>query len=117
MTIFTAYQKPETGETTCLPDRFNWLAFWLPPVWAIAHHLWRDLIGMVAVVILLALVAGYFELPFWALYLAGVLWLGFEANPRLGRALMRNGWRLTGAVHANDRVGAETEMLRRAGQI
>lgn len=113
MTIFNAYQSAKSGETICLPDRFDWFAFLVPPVWAIAHQLWRELAVMIVGLIVLALAAGYFDLPFFALYLAGALWLGIEAHQIHGRALLRRGFALTGALSAPDRVEAETEMLSR----
>lgn len=113
MTIFNAYQSAKSGETICLPDRFDWFAFFMPPVWAIAHQLWRELALMGAGIVVLALAAGFFDLPFVALYLAGALWLGFEAHQIHGRALLRQGFVQTGALSAPDRVEAETEVLSR----
>lgn len=113
MTIFNAYKNQTSGEITCLPDRFNWFAFLVPPVWAIAHRLWRELLLIILGVVVLALAAGYFELPFTALYLVGALWLGFEAHHVHGRALLRRGWRAAGTLNAADRIDAETEADRR----
>lgn len=113
MTIFNAYKHQTSGETTCLPDRFSWLAFLLPPVWAIAHRLWRELLVIVAGIVLLALATAAFDLPFMSLYFIGALYLGFEGHILHGRALLRRGWQQTGTLNATDRIDAETEVDRR----
>ncbi len=116
MTIFNAYKDADSGELACLPDRFSWPAFLLPPVWALAHRLWVELALILAAIIALAIVAALLDLPFLALYLTGAVWLGFEAHQLHGRALLRRGWHPAGTLNARDRIDAETETGRRAAR-
>ena len=95
MTFYAIFDaKPGQADLpVAVGDRFSWLAFWLPPVFALRHGLWLELLAFVLVVLLLA-VASLWLGPGAAFALYGVLAasIGFAA-PSLRRArLARAGW-------------------------
>jgi hypothetical protein len=94
-------------------DRFSWLAFWLPPVFAMRHGLWLELAGYV----LLVLALGFASL--WvgqgattALYGVLAASIGFAA-PALRRAkLTRAGWTYRRELWAPYSEQAQLEALQ-----
>jgi len=100
-----------------IEERFSWFAALLPPLWAIAHGLWIELI--IWIVLMAALVALSFgigdEAGFW-LYVLGASLLGFEAATVRLRALERRGYQPMGEMVASGEDIAEMEWVRRGVQ-
>ncbi|VAW23221.1 hypothetical protein MNBD_ALPHA12-1480 [hydrothermal vent metagenome] len=91
----------------CLAERFNWFAFFLPPVWAAIHGLWREFILMLAALVAFIIVGNFFVLPAFSLYFIFALWLGFDASRLHALALARSGWQWQKDLVAPDRIMAE----------
>ncbi len=108
----TAARHP--GGDRILDDRFSWFAFWLPPIWALAHRLWVEcvliLLAMIALGFLAPLIGG--EAVFW-LYVLLAVYLGFEASSLRAAALRRRGFLPEGELVAADAELAEMEWVRR----
>lgn len=92
MTLYSVYEH-EAAIPELVADRFSWLAFLLPPVYALLHGLWLALLVM-----LLAL-AGLAAAGTWlgagaavGLYGAAALLFGFEAPTLRRLQLARKGW-------------------------
>ena len=109
---YVTYENPgRKGDDCliCLPDRFSWFAFLLPPVWALANGLWLLLAVMIVSVMAFAQLSGFFALPGFSLYFLFALWLGFEANGLVGAKLIRGGWQDNSLVPASGLMQAETK--------
>ena len=97
----------------CLPDRFSWFAFLLPPVWALANRQWLAILAMVLMVVLFSFAGHYLIFPAFSLYILAALWLGFEANSLIGHAYARRGWRTLDPVPSFNRLRAEQHYFQR----
>lgn len=116
MTYFIAHENPtRVGDDTliCLPERFSWFAFLLPPVWALTNGLWRVLIIMLVIVVALLLANRFISLPVPPIYLLGSWWLGFESSSLQSGALQRRGWTEAGSVFAQSLLQAERKFFGR----
>ena len=116
MTLFLLHENTERQDDKnliCLPDRFNWFAFVLPPIWALSNKLWFNFLAMILYVLASTLVGEFLILPTLALYVLAVVWLGFEANAILGKSYARRGWRALNPVVATNRLGAERRYFGR----
>ena len=124
MSVFQVLQRPpgdfdpanESG-AVFIEDRFSWFAALLPPVWALVHGLWIELIiwivGMVALYGLNFLIGD--EAVFY-LYLLSAFFIGYEAANIRASALSRRGCTLAGDIVAGGEDLAEMEWLKqRAG--
>ena len=105
VTLFAIYERHSTAPTA-IPEKFSWLAFLLPPVFALVHGLWLLLIGYVVAVIALGFAAAILGggATFW-LYVLVALWIGFAAPSLRRRALAHRGW-----SHRGDRVAAAPDL-------
>lgn len=94
MTIFAVYQANDPSEAPeAVPDRFSWFAFLLPPVWAVAHGLWLELLGFLALCVLTSIIGRFAgDEAAILVYLALALLIGFEAAAIRGAALKRQGF-------------------------
>ena len=120
MSVYSLYSAPEAAskrsgeERRVLRDGFSWGAMLVPPVWAIAHGLWLELVfwaaGMIALWLISTFIGG--EAAFW-LYLLSAVLLGFEAAAIRGAALKRTGWRYAGEIVAGAPDLAELAWLER----
>ena len=116
MTVFIAHenlQKDGDGALVCLADRFNWFAFFLPPVWAISKGLWGILALMVVALIGLVFISEFIDFPLFTTAVLGAWWLGFEANALQGAALERRGYRENGVFFAQNLMQAESKYFGR----
>ena len=90
MTLFAIFEpKPGTARApAAIAEKFSWPAFLLPPVWAVAHGLWLELIAYLVAVTTLGFASLWLgtAASVW-LYGLLVLWLGFAA-PGLREAIM-----------------------------
>lgn len=116
MTYFVAHENPKrTGDDTliCLPERFSWLAFLLPPVWAIAKGLWGILVVILVMMTAILLANKFVSLPVFSVYLLGAWWLGFEASSLQSATLERRGWTESGLYFAQNLMLAERKFFGR----
>jgi hypothetical protein len=116
MTTFAVYDKFADPIPAVVPDRFSWLAFLLPPVFALAHGLWLELVAWVVFVVALgfagiAIGAGA---AFW-IYWTVALLIGFEASALRGGALRRRGFRHRADLVASTGDIAQVQYLRSEG--
>ena len=120
MKLFLAHENLQrTGDDVliCLPDRFDWFAFLLPPIWAISKGLWGVLSIMLIVILGLTLALEIFSLPFFTLLLLGAWWLGFEANSLISAKLVRGGWGEAEVFFAPDLMQAERKFFGRKRRL
>ena len=105
MTLFAIYER-QSAAPAAIPEKFSWLAFLLPPVFALTHGLWLELIAYIVAVIALgfagAILGG--ATTFW-LYVLFALWIGFTAPSLRRHALHQRGWN-----HRGDRVAAAPDL-------
>ncbi len=95
MTLFAIFE-PKAGADeipAAIAERFSWLAFLLPPVFAIAHGLWLELAGFIALIIALSFADSYVGQASNWLYVLLALWIGFAAPSLMRAKLSRAGWR------------------------
>jgi hypothetical protein len=113
MTIYAVFDRDATGAPAVVPDRFSWLAALLPPLFALLHGLWLELVVYVIAVVLLGAAAPTFggTAIFW-IYVAFALWIGFEAPAMRRSALRRRGWRFRSDIVAASSDMAELEGFR-----
>jgi len=114
MSIFVVHQNLSRSDDrgfVFLPDRFNWLAFFLPPIWALSRRLWLVFVLIVAAIIILNFFAMVFFLPMVWIYLLGSWWLAMAANSIEGLFLARQGWQVISFVEASDLVAAEEQFF------
>lgn len=111
MTIYAVLEHDVKPAPVAVAERFSWFAAVLPPLWAVAHALWLELVLYVAllcVLSFLALVVGA-EAAFW-IYVACAVWIGFEAADLRRSALRRRGWHERG-----ERVAPSEDVAMLAG--
>jgi len=116
MTTYAVFDRNAKGAPAVVPDRFSWFAALLPPVFALVHGLWLELVAYVAVVALLSMASVWIgdDASFW-IYVVFALWIGFEAAGLRRSALKRQGWNYrTDVIAAADDL-AELEWLKRRG--
>ena len=116
MTTYAVFDRNANGAPAVVPDRFSWFAALLPPVFALVHRLWLELIVYVAIVVVLSSAALWIgdDASFW-IYVVFAVWIGFEAASIRRSALQRQGWSYrTDVVAAADDL-AELEWLKRQG--
>ncbi len=110
MKLFIVFQNPSRSDDKAfifLKDGFSWLAFLLPPLWALANRLWLPLLAILVVATLLIYAAGLFSLPFLWIYLLVSWWLAMAASSITGFFLVRRGWTEMQYVEAPDMETAE----------
>ncbi len=96
-----------------IPDRFSWGAALLPPVWAMLHGLWLELVIWVAGMIVLGALAPVLgdTAVFWTYVLASVL-IGAEAAGIRASNLRRRGYFGGGDIIAGSIDLAEMRWIR-----
>ncbi|VAW16923.1 hypothetical protein MNBD_ALPHA11-2424 [hydrothermal vent metagenome] len=120
MTLFIVHQNPSRSDDQAfvfLKDGFNWLAFLLPPLWALVNRLWLPLLAILVLIPLLISAAGLFSLPFLWLYLLVAWWLAMAASSITGFFLIQRGWSETQYVEAPDMETAEQIFFSSLPQI
>jgi len=96
------------GLPAAVPEKFSWLAAFLPPVFFLLHGLWLELIGFVLAVVVLIVGARYIGGgATFSLYVLGVVWLGFAASGLRRHALAWRGW-----THRGERVAPSAELAQ-----
>ncbi|MBD8066470.1 DUF2628 domain-containing protein [Devosia sp. PTR5] len=105
MTLY-AILKPAPGSALlpeAVADKFSWFAFFLPPIHALVHGLWGQLV-VVVIGLIAVFAAGWFaggEAAFW-LYVLLAVSAGFATPGSQRRTLRRRGYTLTGYRVASD---------------
>ncbi|HHY49137.1 MAG TPA: DUF2628 domain-containing protein [Alphaproteobacteria bacterium] len=114
MTLYSVFDRRRDEAPAVVPDRFSWFAGLLPPLFAIVHGLWLELVGYVVLLAAIGLAATWLgeEAGFW-LYALLALWIGFEAPALRRRALRRSGYIYRSELIAAAPDLAEVEWLRR----
>jgi len=101
-----------------VPERFVWFAALLPPLWALVHGLWIELVIWIAAMALLwgldLFLGG--ETTFW-LYVLGSIWIGFEASAIRVSALERKQFLRAGDLVSSDEISAEMEWMKRKANV
>ncbi len=106
--LYTVHHKG-SGDIRVIADRFDWLAFLAPPLWAVWHGLWITLVVQVLLVALAALWAPSAALVvFYGLAVIA----GFEGGAVRRAELRLRRWREAGVVEARSPEGAEELYLR-----
>ena len=105
VTLFAIYER-QSAAPAAIPEKFSWLAFLLPPVFALVHRLWLLLVAYIVAVIALGFAATILGggATFW-LYVLFALWIGFAAPGLRRHALVHRGW-----SHHGDRVAAAPDL-------
>ena len=106
--LYTVHHKGP-DEIRAIADKFSFLAFLLPPVWAVWHGLWVTLLAQAALHALAVLWTPLAVLPAW---IGIALVLGFEGASVRRAELGLRGWREAGVVEARTPEGAEERFLR-----
>ncbi|MCP8882908.1 DUF2628 domain-containing protein [Devosia sp. XJ19-1] len=112
MTLY-AILMPKPGSGTlpqAVPEKFSWFAALLPPLHALAHRLWDQLVlfilGLAAIVVAQPFIGA--DAAVW-LYILLALACGFAAPGAQRRALRRRGF-----SPAGHRFASDTDMARLA---
>lgn len=117
MTQFAVFDRRLDEPPALVPDRFSWFAALLPPVYAVVHGLWVELIAWVLLAVGIG-AAGLWLGPdagFWLYVLLAAL-IGWEAP-----SLRRRSLRARGYIYRTERFGstgdlAAVDWMRRRGQ-
>jgi Protein of unknown function (DUF2628) len=114
MTVFSIYQA-DAEAPEAVPERFSIFAALVPPVYALVHGLWLELIGFIVLLVLVG-VLGVLAGPDAAAlsYAAIALLIGFEAPALRGAALHRRGKAYRADIIAPAADQAEVEWLKAA---
>ena len=111
MTIYAVFDKEAIDAPAVVADRFSWFAALLPPVFALVHGLWLELVGYLILLALVSVASAVIgdDASFW-IYVVLAIWIGFEAPALRRGALHRRGWRYRGEV-----VAAEEDLAMLGG--
>ena len=110
MTLYAIFDPKPGGPDVpaAVPEKFSWLAAFLPPVFLAVHGLWLELVawifGLLALVVLSAVIGDDVAT---LLYLLTAVWLGFAAAGLRRHALQWRGW-----SHRGERVAASADMAQ-----
>lgn len=113
MTLYAVFDRDAKEAPAVVADRFSWFAALLPPVYALVHALWLELVVFVIAAVLLSAAASAIgdDAAFW-IYVVLALWFGFEAPSLRASALRRRGWRHRADVVATSEDAAQIEGIR-----
>jgi hypothetical protein len=106
---FAVYQPPNppadrldrAAGLLFLKDGFSWAAALFAPLWMLAHRLWWQLLGYLAVLALLLSAGSAFAVQERWIALGALalnLLVGLESGPLRMWSLARRGWKILGAV-------------------
>jgi hypothetical protein len=113
MTTYAVFDRDAKEAPAVVPERFSWFAAILPPIYALVHGLWLELVGYIVAVVLLSLASNTIGdgAAFWV-YVLFAIWLGFEAPSFRKSALKGRGWRYRTDVIAAGADLAELEGMK-----
>ena len=103
MTLYAILRSDTGALPQAVPEKFSWYAALLPPVHALAHQLWGQLVLFVLGIAALVLAAPYVgaDAVIW-LYILLAIACGFAAPGARQRALKRRGFSAAGYRFATD---------------
>lgn len=110
VTLFAIFD-PKPGLSSApaaIPEKFSWFAALLPPLFALVHGLWLELIGFVVALVALSFAAPWLgaDATIW-LYILFAVAIGFAAPGLRRHNLASRGWR-----HRGDRVAGDADLAR-----
>jgi len=106
MTVYAVFARDAKQLPEAVPERFSWLAFLLPPVFALVGGLWLELVAWLVAVMLLGAAAPVVGgTAAFSIYVLLAIWIGFEAPALRAAALRRRGFR-----HLADLVAPDPEL-------
>src|SRR5262245_10146592 len=114
MTLYSVFDRRRDEAPALVPDRFSWFAALLPPVFAVVHGLWLELVAFVVAIALIVLASTWLgsEAGFW-IYVLLAVWLGFEAGAIRRRALRRQGFVYRSERFSRDADSVAVDWVRR----
>ena len=103
MTLYAILRSDAGALPRAVPEQFSWFAALLPPVHALAHRLWGQLVLFVLGIVALVFAAPYIgpDAVIW-LYILLAIACGFAAPGARQRALKRRGLGAAGYRFAPD---------------
>jgi len=103
VTLYAILKSDAGALPQAVPEKFSWFAALLPPVHALAHRLWGQLVLFVLGVVALIFAAPYVgpDAVIW-LYILLAIACGFAAPGARQRALRRRGYGAAGYRFAPD---------------
>ncbi|MBB4052399.1 hypothetical protein GGR20_002042 [Devosia subaequoris] len=103
MTLYAIFRSDAGALPQAVPEKFSWFAALLPPVHALAHRLWGQLVLFVLGIVALVFAAPYIgpDAVIW-LYILLAIACGFAAPGARQRALKRRGLGAAGYRFAPD---------------
>lgn len=119
MPLYRVFARPAAATdagAVFIAEKFSWSAMILPPLWALAHGLWLELVLILAGMLLLfaaAIVIG--GMAALLVYGLAAIFLGFAAPGLRARALLRRGYDRKGDAIALGPEFAEAEYIRVKG--
>lgn len=109
-----AGSAPDSINASFIREGFSPLAFFLPPVWALVHRLWLELLVWIVLVLILWFAGDFLGVPTnFFLYVLFATYIGYDAAAIRIRALRRKGHDEAGHVVAQTFEQAQMEWLRR----
>lgn len=92
MTLYAIFRSDAGALPQAVPEKFSWFAALLPPVHALVHRLWGQLVLFVLGIVALVFAAPYIgpDAVIW-LYILLAIACGFAAPGARQRALKRRG--------------------------
>lgn len=103
MTLYAILRSDTGALPQAVPEKFSWYAALLPPVHALAHRLWGQLVLFVLGIVALVFAAPYIgaDAVIW-IYMLLAIACGFAAPGAQQRALKRRGFAAAGYRFAAD---------------
>ena len=110
MTLYAIFE-PKPGKSfapAAIPEKFSWFAALLPPLFALVHGLWLELIAFIIVLVALAFAADWIGggAATGSMVLFAI-WIGFAAASIRRHGLVWRGWR-----HRRDIVASAADLAR-----
>ena len=101
MTLYAILRSDTGALPQAVPEKFSWFAALLPPVHALAHRLWGQIVLFVLAIVALVFAAPYIgaDAVIW-LYILFAIAFGFAAPGARQRALKRRGYGPAGYRYA-----------------
>jgi len=110
MTLYAIF-TPRPGKPAApvaIPEKFSFLAALLPPVFAIVHGLWLELVAFIVLIAALVYAGDWLGASATGLlYLALALWCGLAAASLRRHSLAWRGW-----THRGDVVAQTSDLAR-----
>ncbi len=113
MRVYSVHVRPGSSapdrEAVLVKEGFSWPAFFLGPIWALAHRMWLATLVFLVVEVGADVACAAARLAPWGAASVGLgvaTAVGMVANDLRRRSLERRGWRGAGLVAASGRDAA-----------